>query len=257
MKKLLPLITVLLLLCGLTASAAHAQSTGELKLGLSRDWGYGGFNNDIQGLFTMKINAAPADLNRVSFFIDSTNIGDITQSPFSLQFNTDSYSLGNHTLSAIGYTADGSQISSNQIQVQFVSAGSGTKSVGIIVGAFLGILVIGVLVAFGIPMIFDKGKMASLPLGMPRNYGIGGGAICPKCGRPHPIRLWWLNLGFNKIDRCPYCGKWSFVRPQPLNELRAAEQAELAQAQPEIPIVGQTEAEKLKKELDDSRYQNM
>jgi Bacterial Ig domain len=257
MKKVIPLLAVLAILLALTAGIAYAQTTGGLKLGLSRDWGYGGFGNDIQGLFTMKISDPPVNLAKVSFFIDATNIGDVTQSPFSLQFNTDSYSLGNHTLSAIGYTTDGSQIPSNQIQAQFISAGSGTKSIGIIVGAVLGILVIGIVVTFAIPMIFDKGKMATLPLGEPRKYGVGGGAICPKCGRPHPIRLWWVNLGFNKIDRCPFCGKWAFVRPRSLEELRAAEKAELTQAQPEIPVQGETEAEKLKKEMDDSRFQNM
>jgi len=257
MKKNFILSAVLLTLLALATSPGYAQSTTELKLGLSRDFGYAGFSNDIQGLFTMKIVDAPADLVKVSFFIDATNIGDVTQPPFSLQFNTDSYPLGNHTLKAIGYTANGSQIPSNQIQRQFVSAGSGTKFIGITVGAILGILVIVIIISFVIPTLLDKGKMASLPLGAPRKYGIGGGAICPKCGRPHPIRLWWLNLGFNKLDRCPFCGKWSFVRPNSLEELRAAEQVELSQAQPETPIVGETEAEKLKKEVDDSRYQDM
>jgi hypothetical protein len=102
MKKLLTsLALIATILVGLV-STAHAQSASELKLGLSRDFGYGGFNNDIQGLFTIMIVDAPADLTRVSFFIDSTNIGDVNQPPFSLQFNTDSYPLGLHTLSAIG-----------------------------------------------------------------------------------------------------------------------------------------------------------
>ncbi|HSB65623.1 MAG TPA: Ig-like domain-containing protein [Anaerolineales bacterium] len=257
MKKTIPVISILILFLALTAGMASAQAADELKLGLSRDFGYGGFNNDIQGLFTMKIREAPTNLARVSFFIDSTSIGDVNQPPFSLQFNTDSYPLGIHTLCALGYTTEGNQIPSNQIQVQFVAAGSGTKSVGLIIGAVVGILIIGVVISFGVPMLFDKGKLASLPLGTPRKYGIGGGAVCPKCGRPHPIRLWWMNLGFNKIDRCPFCGKWSFVRPRSLEELRKAEQAELVQALPENPIIGETETEKLKKELDDSRYQDV
>jgi DNA-directed RNA polymerase subunit RPC12/RpoP len=98
--------------------------------------------------------------------------------------------------------------------------------------------------------------MASMPPGTPRKYGIGGGAICPKCGRPFPLRLWWFNLGLSKIDRCPYCGKWSFVRPRSLTELREAETAELAQSQPNPTIGGETDTEKLKKDLDDSRFQN-
>ena len=257
MKKVVIFITMLFILLTITAGAVHAQSTGELKLGLSRDWGYSGFSNDIQGLFTMKISNAPSDLARVVFFIDATNIGEVTQSPFSLQFNTDSYPLGTHTINAVGYMGDGSQIASNLIKVQFVSAGSGTKSIGLIIGAIVGILIIVAVISIGVPMIFDKGKMASLPLGEPRKYGIGGGAICPKCGRPHPIRLWWINLGLNKIDRCPFCGKWSYVRTRSREELLAAEKAELAQVHPEAVFTGETEADKLKKEIDDSRFQNM
>jgi hypothetical protein len=65
-----------------------------------------------------------------------------------------------------------------------------------------------------------------------------------------------LNLGLSKIDRCPYCGKWSFVRPNSLANLREAEAAELSQSQSGPTIGGETEAEKLKKDLDDSRYQD-
>jgi hypothetical protein len=39
-------------------------------------------------------------------------------------------------------------------------------------------------------------------------------------------------------------------------ELRAAEAAELVNAQQEVPIEGESEAEKLKKQLDDSRFQD-
>jgi hypothetical protein len=47
------------------------------------------------------------------------------------------------------------------------------------------------------------------------------------------------------------------VRQSSLEQLRAAENAELASAQPEMPIIGETEAEKLKKDVDDSRFQDM
>jgi hypothetical protein len=61
----------------------------------------------------------------------------------------------------------------------------------------------------------------------------------------------------NKFDRCPYCGKWSAVRPLPIDKLRAAERAELEQAGAGEQFAGESAEEKLKKELDDSKYQGL
>jgi Zn ribbon nucleic-acid-binding protein len=257
MKKAFSIILILLVLTVFTVSYARAQSTDELKLGLSRDFGYGGFGNDIQGLFSMKISNPPDTVIRVVFLIDVTSIGEDTQPPFALQFNTDSYALGLHTLSATGYTSDGKELHSNEIQANFVPASAGMQSVIKIVVPVFGLIFIMIIVMVAVPLISSRGKNLTLPLGEPRKYGIGGGAVCPKCNRPFPLRLWWINVGFSKIDRCPYCGKWSLVRPRSLADLRAAEAAELAQAQSGTSIVGESEADKLKKELDDSRFQNM
>ena len=257
MKKYFPIFLITGLLFLMVVSVAYAQSASMLNLGLSRDFGYGGFGNDIQGLFTLKISNPPANLTRVVFFIDSNSIGEDTQAPFSLQFNTDSYPLGVHILSAVGTTSDGNQIDSNKIEAQFVPASASTSSVLKIVGAVLGLIVLMALIAVGLPLLTNKGKLSNLPLGAPRKYGIGGGAICPKCGRPFQIRLWFIHLGMSRFDRCPYCGKWSLVLPRSQAELREAEKAELANTQSETPITTETETEKLKKEIDDSRFQNM
>ena len=257
MKILSSILLIVCLLITVTASSASAKSADQLELTLSRDFGYGGFANDIQGLFTIKIKNPPENLSKVIFYIDSTSMGEDTTSPFNLQFNTDSYPLGDHTLSAIGYTTDGTEINSNKIQVQFVPAGSGMDAVVKIVVPVIGLIVLIALIAVFLPLLLSKGKLSSLPLGSQRKYGIGGGAICPKCSRPFPLRLWWINFGLSKIDRCPYCGKWSFVRRCSIADLQAAEAAELAQVQPEKPINGESESDKLKKELDDSRYQDM
>lgn len=257
MKKIFSFFLMLGILTLAVTTYAYAQSDNLLELGLSRDFGYGGFGNDIQGLFTIKVKNPPDNLTRVTFFIDSTSMGEDTSPPFSLQFNTDSYSLGTHTLSAIGYTSAGNEINSNKIAANFVPASAGTQSIIKIVIPIVGLVLLMIVVSLGLPLILNKGKLTNLPPGTARNYGIGGGAICPKCGRPFPLRLWWLNLGLSKFDRCPYCGKWGFVRPRSLNDLRAAEATELAQALPDTVIAGESEAEKLKKEIDDSRFQNM
>jgi DNA-directed RNA polymerase subunit RPC12/RpoP len=256
MKKILTGLIITGLLLTLTASLAYAQATNQLQLGLRRDFGYG-LGGDIQGLFTVSVKNPPANLAKVDFLLDTTLLGEVTKAPFSLQFNTDSYPLGNHSLSAKGFTTDGTEISSNVIQVNFVPSSMASGAILRIVLPIVGLLGLMVIVALALPILQNKGKLSNLPLGVQRNYGIGGGAICPKCGRPFPLRLWFINLGMSKIDRCPYCGKWSLLRPRPLDELRSAEQAELAQAQPIVATSHETEAEKLKKELDDSRFQDM
>jgi hypothetical protein len=257
MKKILSIFLILTMLSAFTASLALAQSTQELQLGLTRDFGYGGLNNNIQGLFTVRVKNPPTDLARVEFYIDSTLMGTDTAAPFSLQFNTDSYSLGAHTLSAVGYTSDGTQLNSNQIQAQFVASGTGMQSVVKIILPIVGLLVLIALIAVFLPIVLSRGKLATTPPGTERKYGIGGGAICPKCNRPFPLRLWWINMGINKIDRCPYCGKWSFVRPRPLAELRQAEKAELIDLKTAAPLEDESEADELKRELDDSRYRDV
>jgi hypothetical protein len=196
-------------------------------------------------------------MTRVVFLIDGNPIGEDTQSPFSLQFNTDSYPLGVHALSAKGYTTSGGELASNVITAEFVPAGAATGMLTKILVPILGLVLLMVVISFIIPLILNKGKLSAIPLGAPRKYGIGGGAVCPKCERPFPLRLWWINLGWNKIDRCPYCGKWSFVRPRSVSDLRAAEAAELAQIQPEAPVSVITEADRLNKGLDDSKYQDV
>jgi hypothetical protein len=255
MKKLSSIVLLVLLLSAFSATLTFAQSTPQLQLGLRRDFGYS-LGGDIQGTFTISINNPPGDLSRVTFYIDSTSIGEVTKSPFSLQFNTGSYALGAHAFSAIGYTTSGAELTSNTIQAQFVPASAGTQAILKFVLPVLGLVVILIVVSVAIPLVTGKGKLKDLPLGAPRNYGVGGGAICPKCGRPFPLRLWWINVGFSKIDRCPFCGKWSLVRRASPEALREAEQAELPQAQPGTTVAGESEEDKLKKDLDDSRYLN-
>ncbi len=256
MKKVLSILLILSVLTAMSANLTLAQSIQELQLGMSRDWGYSGFGNDIQGLFTLKVKNPPDNLTNVEFYIDSKLMGTDTTPPFSLQFNTDTYTAGTHTLSAVGYTSDGSQLNSNQIQVQFVPAGSGMQSVTKIILPIVGLILLIALISVFLPIILSKGKLASTPLGTERKYGIGGGAICPKCNRPFPLRLWWISLGGKKIDRCPYCGKWSFVRTRPLSELRQAEKAELSNIRSESFVTVESEADKLKRELDDSRFRD-
>jgi len=231
--------------------AVIAQSSG-LNLILSRDFGYGGFNGDIQGLFSMHVSG-PANLTRVEFFVDTTNIGESTKPPFALQFNTDSFPLGVHSISAIGYTSDGQVLRSETISANFVSASSG-RNAGLKIIIPLLVIVLGaMLLAALIPIALGR-KTIVLEPGTPRRYTLGG-AICPKCQRPFAFHFYGMNLAVRKLDRCPYCGRWSLVRHAPLGELQAAESAELERAK--ARVLESSEEDRFKKDLDDSRYQGM
>jgi hypothetical protein len=251
MKKILIPLMLVLAISLLTVTAVCAQSE-TLKLSLARDWGYGGFNGDIQGLFTMHVSG-PENLVKVEFFIDDTRIGEDSQADFSLQFNTDDFGLGVHTLYALGTTSDGQSLRSNEISSNFVTAQSAGKSLfpilGVVLLAFLG--------SVFIPFLITRGKHSNLPLGAERNYGVRGGTICPKCHRPFSLPFISANLGYSRVVACPFCGKVSLVRAQPIETLREAERAELKEAQAGQVAVGETEEEKLKKELDNSKYQGM
>jgi hypothetical protein len=250
MKKIRIALLIASFISLLVTVTSIAQAE-DLTLRMSRDFGYGGFNNDIQGLFSMKVTG-PADLVRVVFYIDKTAIGEVTQAPFNLQFNTDNYPLGQHNLYAVGFSSSGQQYSSNIITSNFVPASAGNKAALQIVIPVLVVIFGAILLSFLIPLITGRGKAQNLPFGTERKYGLGGG-ICPNCHRPFALPLFSLNLGLSKLARCPYCGKWSAVRIQTLAKLREAEQAEIEWGKGEVRE--ETEEEKLRKEIEASKYQ--
>jgi hypothetical protein len=248
MKKIRFAFLAAFLVSLFTIFVASAQ-TGQLALKMSRDWGYGGLNGDIEGLFSMHVTG-PADLARVNFFIDDTKTGQVVQAPFDLQFNTDNYPLGSHQMYAIGYSTGGLEYRSNTIVGNFVPKQDMMK----ILLPVLIIVLVAILLSALVPFLASRSKHTSIPLGMERNYGPGGGGICPKCHRPFALPLFSAHLGFSKLAVCPSCGKWSLVRVESIDKLRQAEKAELESAKPEQPSDA-SEEEKLRKEIDDSKFQ--
>jgi len=253
MKKINVALLIAATLSLLVVAIVSAQAE-ELTLSFSRDFGYSSGTGDIQGTFSMKVSG-PDDLVRVEFYIDETKIGEDAEAQFRLQFITDNYPLGLHEMYAIGYTADGREYRSRVVTANFVSADEGWQAAGKIAIPLIAVVFGAILLSVVVPMLIGRGKREELPLGAERKYGVRGGGICPKCKRPFALHLWGLNLGFSKLDRCPYCGKWSVVRALSLAKLRQAERAELEQAEGQVPEI--SEEEKLKKELDDSKYQGM
>ena len=193
------------------------------------------------------------NVSRVVFYIDDQVLGEVSEEPLNFQFNTDNYALGPHRLYALGYTNGGKELSSNILQVEFVSSEEGWQ---VVMKIIIPVVVI-VGLAFLVPLIFTRGKKEQLPPGAPRNYGHYGGAICPKCERPFSRHIYGLNLGLHKYDRCPYCGKWSLVRRASREELEAAEAAEIKAAREGVFEPEKSEEEKLRKDIEDSRFEDL
>jgi hypothetical protein len=241
------LVSIIILAC---VSPVLAQEEAELRLMLRRNFGYAA-GSDMQGAFTIRASG-PEDLQRVVFYIDDEMMGEAAGLPFELRFHTESFSLGPHSLTAVGFTTTGRQVSSNRLQVNFVSADEGFQS-GMrialpLLGIVFGLIVLSIVFSFA-----TSGKLKNLPPGTPRKYGAAGGAICPRCGRPFSRHFFSPNMLVGKLERCPFCGKWSILAAQPLSILRSAEAAELEETA-EHEAVKQDDEEHLRKELDESRY---
>jgi hypothetical protein len=123
----------------------------------------------------------------VTFTIDEQLLAEDTEFPYTVKLDTGSYSLGSHTLSAVGYTKDGRELHANEIRIKFVSAGEGWKAALKIAGPILALVVLATVIGIAGPVVLGRGKNSQLPLGEPRNYGLRGGAICPRCGRPYVL----------------------------------------------------------------------
>jgi hypothetical protein len=242
------LITILLSLAIISAASAQGE---ELTLGLSKDFGSGGFNGDIQGTFTVKASG-PVNLERVQFFLDDTLLGEDPESPFAIQFITDNYPTGAHVFTAVGFTTDGKEIGSKTISAVFVSKEEGSAASLKMIVPILAV-VFGAMVISAITSMVNMRKGKKLPAGAARSYSFGGG-ICPKCKRPFGFQLLGIHMFGRKLTPCPHCGKWSVVKRATMSELHAAELAELDTEKAQIHEA--SDEEKLRKELDDSRYQN-
>jgi hypothetical protein len=251
MKKITYAILISILVSMTFMSVVSAQNE-ELTLSLSRDFGYGGFNGDIQGTFSVKASG-PANLERVQFFLDETLLGEDTEAPFAVQFVTDNYPTGAHVFSAVGYTADGKQLKSQTISALFVSKEEGNSAALKMIVPILAV-VFGAMAIAAITTMINVRKGKKLPAGATRSYTFGGG-ICPKCKRPFGFQLLSIKMIVGKLTPCPHCGKWSIVKRASMSDLHAAEQAELDTEKAQIPEASYEE--KMRKKLDDSKYQNL
>lgn len=256
LRKVMLSFILMVFILAIPATAACAQEQEEeLSLSLKKSFGYN-IGADIEGAFTLKADA-PVEVIRVVFYIDGEILAEDTEAPFSTPFNTNNFPPGRHTMTAVGYTSSGKELRSREIGANFLTPEESQQGLVRILIPLLGLTILVVLLAGLFPLLVGKKKKESLPLGAERNYGIRGGGICPKCSRPFALHTYGLNFITHKFDRCPYCGKWSFVRRLPLQKLREAEKAELEMASAEEKTRPASEEEKLLKTLEDSRYTDL
>lgn len=238
------IILLALLAVSLAAPRWVSAQEDRLELGLSRDFGYGA-GAQVQGNFSYRVRA-PESVVRVEFLLDGEVIGEDTEAPFAFRFQTGDYENGWHTLSAIGYTANGQRLASNTLRRQFVPLQNALYLVG-------GILLL--VAAFMVVRYFVAQRSEYKPK---QGYGLMGGAVCPNCGRPFGLHLWGVNLMAGRLDRCPHCGKWNFVQRATPQMLASAERfaSELdAEATDAVAVTSNEEA-RLRRQIDESRFED-
>ncbi len=109
----------------------------------------------------MKVTG-PENLVRVEFYIDELLIGEATSAPYRIQFTTDDYTGGIHTMYAVGFTNDGNKLNSREFTANFVSADQGWKTTQRMIIPVVGILVVAILLAVVIPAVVTRGKITRL-----------------------------------------------------------------------------------------------
>ena len=255
MNKRILFLLSFLAMSALLVQTAAAQEQTPLTISVNKDFGYNDFSGRIQGRFTVRAEG-PDDLARVVFFIDGETLAEDNEAPFRASFDTATYPDGVHAFTALGYTTGGQELASKEVRKEFISQSEGFGSTLKMVVPILVVVGGAILLSAFFSIRMGKRKLEALPPGAPRSYGMLGGTICPKCSRPFGLHLWGLNLMVGRLDRCPYCGKWSLVVRHSPDALRKAELAELEAAQETGQFQAPSEEERLRKELDESRYQD-
>jgi DNA-directed RNA polymerase subunit RPC12/RpoP len=239
----------------LIPDAVYALEEAELDIRMRRDFGYG-LGSDVQGTFSLRISSTE-ELVKVIFLIDDEVFAETHEPPFHVQFQTNNYDPGVHTLMAVGYTQDGREIYSRQIRANFLSAEAARTSFLKIIIPILGIIIGVSIISFIGPLLFGRKKTVTQFPDTPISYGLFGGAICKKCQKPFSIQGWGPNLMIGKLNRCPNCGKWGLVKRAHPTDLAKAETGELDREDTVPQSHTVSEEERLRKEISDSRYQDL
>lgn len=105
MRAQIKLISLLLLVTIVAMPLFAVDAEPTINLSLYKDNGYG-FGDDMGGQWTLKTDTSD-DVVYVEFYIDDQLQLNDTLSPYNWQFNTNNYTLGEHTIIALAYNAQG------------------------------------------------------------------------------------------------------------------------------------------------------
>ncbi len=224
---------------------AAAQAGSEaLTLRISRDFGYGGFDNQIEGRFSLRVEG-PQTLTRVEFYMDGQLMAALDAAPFRHQFNTNEYPAGEHTFTARGFNASGEPLESNSLTRVFLTAEESRQMLVRTVGPILGVSALIILLMGALSL-----RVSSKPFD--GSYGLLGGAVCPQCQLPYALHWLAPRLITRRLQRCPHCGKWAWVGRAKPAELAAAEARWRGQDQGSARAADI--AERSRRQIDDSRF---
>lgn len=244
MRKIMLIVATLIFF--LLPGSVLAQGE-ELDLRLTRDFGYGA-GGQIQGKFSLRVDG-PADIIRVDFIIDGEVVHMITEAPFRFRFETDDFPPGVHTMTAVGYLVDGTEVKVPEFVRQFLSADDAKSSTMKIIVPLLVIVGVATLVGALAPALMMRGNEFK-----PANYGAAGGAVCPRCTFPYSRSVFAPNLLVGKLQRCPHCGKWAIVARASQQNLNEAEKRWYREGTSSVD--SPSDEENMRQLLDDSRYEN-
>lgn len=251
-KKVLTIIVLTLLLSLISLGTVSAHDDLVFTISLQRNFGYGGFGNDIQGFFQISLKGPLEEVKEVVYTLDGEPMGTVTQSPFKLDFDTENFVPGEHQLGAKVKLLDQDEVFARSVRLRILSKQEASQSVFKIL---IPILALAGGAAVISSLIAGRGK-GTVP-GQAQNYnGLYGGAVCPKCGHPFPRSFLGINLAVMRVERCPSCGKWINSRRASPQELEAAEKAEMEKYQAASglrPVQGQN-GKTDEKAIDDTRY---
>lgn len=228
--------------------------TSAITLNVQRTFGYSS-GNEIKGNFYLSVNAQKDCLAKVEFLLDGQPISTVSQAPFGFGFVTTDYPYGNHTLAARVTTTAGATFTTPERTFVFATSEQESQTVKRIVVPLVALVIVAILLSTVLPMILlRKRSPNNIEPGTARQYGISGGTICPRCGRPFPLHMFAPHFAFYKFDRCDNCGKWSMVKPMSMDVLRAAEKAEIKETEVQLPNQEKRDEDELKKMIDDTRF---
>ena len=180
-------------------------------------------------------------------------MASVAAAPFKFQFDTNNFDPGLHRLTAEVKTTTGETHTTNGLVSNFIEKGEANQSMLKIL-----LLVGGIVVAsMGIQFFMQKNanKNPKYDENGRVQYGVWGGAVCPRCGQPFNRSFFGFNLVGARLERCPHCGKLVAARRATPDQLEAAE----LRSRPETAeqTAGTSETEKTQDSYDDSKYTDL